>query len=153
MLNLNTNTLQEPHIIIVDNDPDDNARFLNCFQHLNWHHQVKMLNDADALFELLDNTPHLNLLPTLIVLDYNLPRLGGETTLILLKKDKRFQSIPVVLFTTSISDRMEKQLLSLGALLCIRKPKTIDGIHWQVVELMELAKAQFHSHQMALTTK
>lgn len=143
MLHLNKNTIQEPYIIIVDNDFDDCVLILDCLKHLNWHHHVKIVNDADTMLEILDTTPDSKLLPTLIVLDYNLPRLGGETTLMLLKKDERFKHIPVAVYSTSMNNRIEKQLLTLGANNCYKKPLTIDGMHWLLVEFNELA----HSFQ------
>lgn len=153
MLNLNNNTIKEPYIIIVDNDRDDRALILDCFQHLNWDHHVKLLNDADALFELLDATPDSKLLPTLIVLDCNLPLLGGETALMLLDKDVRYKHIPVAMYSASMTEMKEKQLLAIGAQFCRKKPVTIDGMHWLVVELMDFAKSHQNSHQKTSISK
>lgn len=151
MLNLNYNTAQEPHIIIVDDNPDAGSLFLSCFQHVNWHHQVKILHDTETLFTLLNKVPDPNLLPTLIILDYKTDHWNEEATLMLLKEDSRFQQIPIALFATSVTKRMQKQLLSLGARLCIKKPTTIDGMHGQVEELIALAKSYSNHQQKALS--
>jgi hypothetical protein len=45
-----------------------------------------MLSDGEELFDFLQKIKMPESLPTLIILDYNLPRLGGEATLVLLKK-------------------------------------------------------------------
>lgn len=140
MHHLNNNPSQEAYTIIVDDDHDDCALFQDCFQHLNWHHQVKTFTDAESLLALLDATPDERLLPTLIVLDYNLPRLAGEKALMLLKKDKRYKQIPIVMYSISMTDQKEIQLRELGANRCRQKPVTIDGMHKFTAELIELSQ-------------
>lgn len=139
MLNLNPNTKQEPHIVIVNDDRDTFALFLSCFQHLNWHHQVKILDDADALFVLLYTIPDPELLPTLIVLDYKTIYWNEDAVLMLLKEDPRYQHIPVAIYAASVSEKMKKRLQTLGVHFCRKKPTTMSSMHRQVEELIELA--------------
>jgi len=74
------------------------------------------------LFALLDATPNKKLLPTLIVLDDNLPHLDGEKTLILLKRDPHYKHIPVVMYATSMNIQKELRLLLLGACFAVENP-------------------------------
>lgn len=108
---------------------------------------MKTLKDPDSLFELLDASPASELLPTLIVLDLTLPLIGGETTLMLLKKDKRYRHIPVVVYSAVMNERKEKELLSLGAHFCRKKPITIDTMHWLMVELIEFTKTALDTNE------
>lgn len=99
-----------------------------------------MLSDGEELFDFLQKIKMPESLPTLIILDYNLPRLGGEATLVLLKKDPRYKNIPVVLYSTSMTAQKEIDLLSMGANYCRKKPLTMDGINQLVKELIEFAR-------------
>jgi CheY-like chemotaxis protein len=143
---LNNNPSQEAYIIIVDDDQDDCALFRDCFQHLNWHHQVKTVTDAETLLALLDATPDESLLPTLIVLDYCLPRLAGETALILLKNEERYKRIPIVMYSISMTDQKEKQLLAIGANRCLQKPVTLDGMYKLAAELIALSQTLYYAY-------
>jgi CheY-like chemotaxis protein len=46
-----------------------------------------------------------NYLPSLILLDFNMPVMNGKEVLNILKTDDRFKRIPVIVFTTSSGER------------------------------------------------
>ena len=53
--------------------------------------------------------------PTLIFLDLNMPRIDGRKFLISIKKNTRFKSIPVVIYSTSDNENDKLELMDLGA--------------------------------------
>ena len=70
-------------------------------------------------------------MPSLIMLDLNMPGMDGRQTLKQIKEDESFQQIPVVMVTTSIN-RIDKEVCHrLGADLLITKPDTMGK--WQQV--------------------
>jgi len=44
-------------------------------------------------------------MPDLVLLDINLPKMSGQEVLIFLKNDDRFKHLPVIMLTTSSSDK------------------------------------------------
>ena len=60
--------------------------------------------------------------PDVIVLDLNLPRVGGIEVLARIRQAVCFQKTPVVIFTSSDSPRDRKTALDLGATRYVRKP-------------------------------
>ena len=72
--------------------------------------------------------------PSMIILDYNMPKKNGHEVLLSLKHDTDTKDIPVVLYSTSISELLRKQLLSDGASDCFIKPWTYHGFVSQVVK-------------------
>ena len=58
----------------------------------------------------------------LILLDLNMPGMGGRRTLQTIKEDKQFQSIPVIVLATSNHESNIKACYSLGANTYIQKP-------------------------------
>ncbi|HYH13728.1 MAG TPA: hypothetical protein VD794_00815 [Flavisolibacter sp.] len=63
------------------------------------------------------------------------------------EKSQRFNQTPAVHYSTSMTYKKEKQILALGANICRKKPTTIDGVHWLMVEL--IAFANTYSNQVA----
>jgi CheY-like chemotaxis protein len=61
-------------------------------------------------------------LPDLIVVDLNMPKIGGLEFVAAIKADERWKSIPVVVLSSSESPQDREQTLSLGALAFIPKP-------------------------------
>jgi CheY-like chemotaxis protein len=136
----------EAYLIIVEDDQDDRALLMDVFVSLNWAHHVKILQNSDELLDLLENTPHPSLFPTLILLDYNMPALSGEATLLILKKEERYQHIPVCIFSTVMDHRREKLLKVLGAYNCRQKPSTVEGLRELMEDYKKLALQFNHSH-------
>ncbi|GBF06231.1 response regulator4 [Deinococcus aerius] len=72
-------------------------------------------------------------LPDLILMDVNMPRLGGLETLAQLKADPDLRHIPVVMLTTSSDPRDIDQAYALGANAFVTKPVNLPDF-LQVVE-------------------
>lgn len=65
--------------------------------------------------------------PDLILLDLNMPGMGGKEFLRQIKSDEQFDTIPVVILTTSDSDRDVLESYKLHASGYIKKPVTLQG--------------------------
>lgn len=75
-------------------------------------------------------------LPSLIILDLNMPQLDGRRTLQLLKADPQFSHIPVAIVSTS-SNKIDREVCQrLGAALFLVKPNSHE--QWQNI-ITELA--------------
>ncbi len=66
------------------------------------------------------------MIPDLIILDLNLPRMDGFEVLDLMKKDDELRSIPVVVITGSLRSEDETRARSLGAIEYCIKPSTVE---------------------------
>ena len=75
--------------------------------------------------------------PDLILLDLNMPRMGGREVLKRLKTDLRFRAIPVVILTTSREVEDVKTCYDLGANSYITKQSTFDELVSAVKTLAE----------------
>jgi len=65
--------------------------------------------------------------PDLILLDLNLPRMGGREVLDRIKSDPKLRSIPVVVLTTSKAEEDILKSYELHANCYISKPVELDG--------------------------
>jgi CheY-like chemotaxis protein len=75
--------------------------------------------------------------PDLILLDLNMPGMGGKEFLRRLKADDTLNTIPVVILTTSDSEQDILETYKLQAAGYIRKPLTLDGFREVLSRLQE----------------
>jgi two-component system response regulator len=118
--------MKNPIILLVEDNPDDEALTLRAFKKSNIRNEVVVVRDgAEALAYLFDGdgdgdggTPY----PALVLLDLNLPKIGGLEVLHRMRADERTQLIPVVVLTSS---KLEDDILDSyrnGANAYVRKP-------------------------------
>jgi CheY-like chemotaxis protein len=116
---------QSPRIWIVDDDEDDQYLFEGAFQQLIPPVRVKLLSDGE---ELLPALAACETRPDLIILDLNMPRLNGFETLRWLRAQLTYQTLPVVILSTSSHLEDQEKALQLGANGFLTKPPTLDSI-------------------------
>jgi CheY-like chemotaxis protein len=67
-------------------------------------------------------------LPSIIFLDLNMPRKTGKECLAEIRKNPRFKSIPVIIYSTSSHKRDIQETHSCGANLYMPKPNSFTGL-------------------------
>ena len=113
------------HLLLVDDDEDDRYFMQLTFRELKWSHRLKLVESAQSMLSYLTHLVSASAYPSLILLDYNMPKMNGEEALKLLKGDNRFKSIPVVLYSTAMTETLRSRLIALGAAACYQKSITI----------------------------
>jgi len=114
-------------VLLVEDNPDDVALTLRAFRKQNLEHRVHVAVDgAEALDYLFatgkyaDRDP--SKLPQVVLLDLNLPKIGGLEVLRRLRGDARTRHLPVVVLTSSLDERDMIDSYNLGANSYVRKP-------------------------------
>jgi two-component system response regulator len=122
--------MSNPIILLVEDNPDDEALTLRAFQKSNVRNEVVVVRDgAEALAYLFPGGAGGNggnggdpPYPALVLLDLNLPKVGGLEVLHKMRADERTRLIPVVVLTSS---KLEDDILDSyrnGANAYVRKP-------------------------------
>ncbi len=93
-------------VLLVEDNPRDVRLTQRAFVQAGLAHDLRVVRDGDeALAYLQREGPYhdsqASPRPDLILLDLNLPRMGGHELLRYLKQDHRFKQVPVVVLTTS----------------------------------------------------
>ena len=110
-------------IMLVEDNPDDEALTLRAFKKSDIRNEVVVLRDgAEALAYLFPGNGDTVPRPALILLDLNLPKVGGLEVLRRMRADERTQMIPVVVLTSSKLDEDILDSYRNGANAYVRKP-------------------------------
>lgn len=110
-------------ILIVDDDADDRDIIRDAFTANSDRVDYVPLENGDALLQYLHEKGS-NGLPALIMLDLNMPGKDGREALKEIKHNAAFQKIPIIVFTTSSSERDKQTVYESGANCFVTKPDT-----------------------------
>lgn len=125
-----------PAILIVDDSEDDAEALRRAFKQAGLetppHH---LMSGEEALDFLKSGAPGRR--PGLILLDLNMPGIGGRKTLQILKQDNDLKAIPVVVLTSSNYDEDVRTCYSLGANTFINKPVNFEAFAHAIKALKE----------------
>ena len=119
--------MAKPLILLVEDNPDDEALTLRALRKSNIANEVVVAHDGvEALDYLFGTGAHegrdLGVMPQVVLLDLKLPRVDGLEVLRRMRADERTRLLPVVVLTTSSEQRDIVGSYSLGANSYIRKP-------------------------------
>jgi CheY-like chemotaxis protein len=118
--------IPDKYILLAEDDTDDVELLMSFLQEIPGSPEVVVLNKGDKVISFFENLPE-NRLPLLIILDYNLPSVSGFEILTALSKNKTYQSIPKIIWSTSNSSHYESQCLERGAAAYFVKPSDLTG--------------------------
>lgn len=139
--------MKEKVILLVEDNPDDEALTLRALRKNNVNNRIEVARDGvEALDYLFGSGPHAGRdttsQPEVILLDLKLPKIDGFEVLARLRADERTKSLPVVILTSS----KEQQDIIKGYGLCansyVRKPVDFEhfmeavrqlGLYWLVL--------------------
>jgi two-component system response regulator len=135
-MELRADLLHEKRILLVEDNPKDEALTLRALQKHNLQALVTVMRDGveaiDYLLPAGDNM--VQPLPQLVLLDLKLPKVGGLEVLRRLRGHERTRLLPVVILTSSAEERDIIEGYRLGTNSYVRKP----------VDFVEFAEAVRH---------
>jgi CheY-like chemotaxis protein len=120
-------------ILVADDDEEDRMLARDALEESRLVNPIYFVNDGVELLDFLHHrggyadmgaAPR----PGLILLDINMPRLGGLDALREIKRDPDLRRIPVVILTTSRADEDIFRSYDLGVNSFISKPVTFEGL-------------------------
>lgn len=117
-------------ILLVEDNPDDVELTLEALKENGVTNPIIVANDgARALEEIFGNGSAASPLPMLVLLDLNLPKIGGIEVLRRIRSDPRTRTLPVVVLTSSTEERDLVESYRLGANSYVRKPVEFEEFH------------------------
>lgn len=134
-------------ILLVEDNQDDIDLTLRALHKHHLVNEVVVVRDGAEALDFLftrGKYEHRNpdMLPQLVLLDINLPKLSGLEVLKTLRADPRTRLLPVVMLTTSREDRDVIESYASGANSYVQKPVSFAefteavkqlGVYWLVL--------------------
>jgi len=139
--------MAEKLILLVEDNPDDEELTMRALRKAKIANEIAVARDgAEALDFVFARGIHagrdVTRQPAVILLDLNLPKLGGHEVLRELRADPRTQLIPVVVLTSSSEDEDKLRSYKSGANSYVRKPVEFNsfanavgqlGMYWMLL--------------------
>ncbi len=134
----------ESTILLVEDDPDDEALTLRALRRGGIPHTIVVVRDGVEALDYLFGTGayagrEVAAMPQVVMLDLKLPRLDGLEVLRRIRADERIRLLPVVILTSSDEERDRLEGYRHGANSYVRKPVDYDqfseairqlGLYW-----------------------
>jgi two-component system response regulator len=129
--------MKDKVILLVEDNPDDEALTKRAFAANNIHNEIHVARDGAAALEFLFADG--GVLPAVILLDLKLPKIDGLEVLRRVRADGRTKLLPVVILTSSAEEQDLIAGYSLGCNSYVRKPVDFDefvraasqlGLYW-----------------------
>jgi two-component system response regulator len=141
--------VEDKTILLVEDNPDDEALTLRVFKKSNILNKVVVTRDGAEALDYLFGTGRYtgrdtSLMPQVILLDLKLPKVDGLEVLRRLRTDERTKLLPVVILTSSDEERDIVDSYSLGANSYVHKPVDFGqfaeairqlGLYWLVLNV------------------
>lgn len=130
--------MNEVQILLVEDNEGDILLTLEAFKELKVKNSIAVVKDGEEAIEFLKRKGQFaeSIMPHLILLDINMPKLNGIEVLDFIKNDVKLKKIPVVMLTTSSSEADIAECYEKSANCFITKP--LDFARFQsVVESIE----------------
>ncbi|TZF88764.1 response regulator [Cognatilysobacter lacus] len=130
----------QKEILLVEDNPDDVELTRLAFEEAKIANQLAVVGDgAEALDYLFargrfaDRDPAD--LPSLVLLDLNLPKVDGREVLQAIRANEATRSLPVVVLTTSTEPFDVEATYALGVNSYIQKPVDFEQFVWAVKQV------------------
>ena len=109
-------------VLVVEDNIADAELVIEGLRTASTEVEVHHARDGGDALEYLQARTRTDELPDLVIMDLNLPRIGGLQTLEQLRGDTSLCRIPVLILTTSKSQREINLSYELGAAAVLNKP-------------------------------
>lgn len=114
-------------VLYVEDEESDRFLMQRAFANVGSERVLRTVNDGKAAVDYLTSSAEYNdrkthPLPTLVLLDLNLPQVNGFDVLKWIRAHPAHTSLPVVVFTSSEREEDRTRARALGATDFVKKP-------------------------------
>ena len=116
-------------ILLVEDNPGDILLTIEAFKECRHEHNIFAVKDGVEALKYLRREEKYkdSIAPDIILLDLNLPRKDGREVLAEIKTDEKLKSIPVIILSTSKSEKDILMSYELKANCYITKPVELEN--------------------------
>lgn len=137
-------------LLLIEDDMDDVELLKEAFSDNNVEYEMEVIMEGDRVKPFLQNAEFI---PTIIIMDLNLPKTDGKEILKDIKLTDAFKTIPLIVFSTSSSKEDIEYAYSLGANKFITKPTTIAGWNETIEVIIHLSSTYNSTSESLMSDK
>ena len=127
---------QSARIVVVEDSLPDVMLLREALKEQAVPHELIHYRDGVEAVTKLNDPAGLRIPPNLIVLDLNMPKMGGLEVLANLRKTSVFDQVPIAILTSSLQPNEQAAAHKLGADRFIRKPINLHDYLAEVGEAL-----------------
>lgn len=109
-------------IVVVEDNPADVHLIREALVDRKINFQLEAIGDGESALQRFSSGDAADI----VLLDLNLPKVGGDAILNTIRGNRKFDGVPIVVLTSSDSPKDRSQAESSGASAFIRKPSNLD---------------------------
>jgi CheY-like chemotaxis protein len=121
------------NIILADDDVDDLELFQSAAKECNENIKIVTAEDGLKLIELLEKEEP----PDVVIMDLNMPGMNGYDCVKVIRGNKKYNTIPIMIFSTSSAKEDIEHCLEIGADFYVVKPRSFKALTDIVSDLNE----------------
>lgn len=119
-------TENREYILLAEDDEEDRNIFKDAFSELSTFYDLRVVEDGFELMNFLEK-PEIKL-PSLLLLDLNMPLINGFECLEMMKKNEQLKHIPVIILSTSAHSADIEKSYSLHVHFYVHKPNSFPKL-------------------------
>jgi CheY-like chemotaxis protein len=121
-------------ILFIEDDTIEMIKFNRVLDLLKYRHQVI---DSNNGFDAIQVLTKKGIIPDIIILDLNMPKINGIEFLTVLKNDEQLKYIPAIILTTSNNPKDIHECYKIGIAGYIVKPLKYDDYVKKIQKTLE----------------
>ena len=137
-------------LLLIEDDTDDVELLKEAFSDNQVEYEMEVIMEGDRVKPFLENAEFI---PTIIIMDLNLPKTDGKEILKDIKATDAFKTVPLIVFSTSSSKDDVEYAYSLGANKFITKPTTIAGWNETIEVIIHLSTTYTSQSESLMSDK
>jgi len=93
------------NILLIEDNEGDILLTTEAFEDSKIVNKLTAIRDGKEAINFFEAITNKDDMPNLVLLDINLPKVSGHEVLLYIKNSEKFKSIPVIMLTTSSSEK------------------------------------------------
>ncbi|NHN26604.1 response regulator [Flavobacterium jejuense] len=122
------------NILLIEDDAIEVMKFNRVMRTLNFNHKIIEANNGEEALDILKTK---EIIPDIIILDLNMPKLNGIEFLTILKSDEILKYIPSIILTTSSNHKDMLECYKIGIAGYVLKPLKYEDYVDRVKKMLE----------------
>lgn len=122
------------NILLIEDDAIEIMKFSRVLSTLGLNHKIIEANNGEEALEILKVK---DIIPDIIILDLNMPKINGIEFLKILKQDEYLRYIPAIILTTSNNHKDLLECYKIGIAGYVLKPLKYDDYLDKIKKTLE----------------